>query len=62
MHSLNKIHLEVVYKILIYLKGSLRKWLFFKKGEGREIGVFTDVDWAGSTEDRRSITRYYTFV
>lgn len=37
MHSPKEIHLEAVYKILRYLKSSLRRGLFLKKSEGREI-------------------------
>ena len=62
MHSPMEIHLEVVYKILIYLKGSLGRGLFFKKSESKEVEVFTNADCAGSTEDKMSTTGYCTFV
>ena len=62
MHSPTEVHLEAVYRILRYLKGSPGKGLFFKKDNEREIKVFTDADWAGSLEDRRSTTGYCTFV
>ncbi|XP_057959488.1 uncharacterized mitochondrial protein AtMg00810-like [Malania oleifera] len=62
MHSPKKTHLDAVYKILRYFKGSPGKRLFFKKCESKEVEIFTDADWAGSTEDRRSTTRYCTFV
>ena len=38
------------------------KELFFKKNNCREVEIFTDADWAGSKEDRRSTTGYCTFV
>ena len=62
MHAPCEEHLEVVYKILKYLKGSLGKGLFFKKGETWTIEGFIDADWAGFVEDRRSTFGYYTFV
>ncbi|KAB1200448.1 hypothetical protein CJ030_MR0G007247 [Morella rubra] len=62
MHSPKEIHLESVYKILRYLKGSLDKGLFFKKNESKEVEIFTYADWASSAEDRRSTTSYCTFV
>ena len=62
MHSPKEAHLEASYRILRYLKGSPGKGLFFKKSEKRQIEVFTDADWAGSIEDRRSTTGYCTFV
>lgn len=61
MHSPKEIQLEVVYKILWYLKGSPDKGLFFKKIE-TNIKVFTNTDWANSVEDRRSTTGYCTFI
>ncbi|KAL6343242.1 hypothetical protein AAG906_022158 [Vitis piasezkii] len=49
MHSPKESHLEAVYKILKYLKGSSGKGLFFKKGDR-------------SVENRRSTTGYCTYV
>ena len=62
MHSPKESHLEAVYKILKYLKGSPGRGLFFKKENDRNVEVFTDPDWAGLREDRRSTTGYCTFV
>jgi hypothetical protein len=62
MHDPRETHLEAVYRILRYLKGSPGKGLLFKKNEKREIEIFTDADWAGATDDRRSTTGYCTFV
>ena len=62
MHAPCEEHLEVVHRILKYLKGSLGKGLFFKKGETRTIEGYIDTDWAGSVEDRRSTSSYCTFV
>ncbi|KAL6327175.1 hypothetical protein AAG906_015214 [Vitis piasezkii] len=46
MHSPKESHLEAVYKILRYLK----------------VEIYTDADWAGSADDRRSTTGYCTYV
>lgn len=40
MHSPTKVHLEAIYRILRYLKGSQGKGLFFKKKQGKEIEIF----------------------
>ena len=45
MHSPKESHLEAVYKILRYLKGSPRKGLFFKKGDSKKVEIYTDADW-----------------
>ncbi|KAM7516034.1 hypothetical protein LguiA_005617 [Lonicera macranthoides] len=55
-------HLEAVYYILRYLKGSPGKGLFFKKNDKRGIEVYTDADWAGSVTDRWSTSGYCTFL
>ncbi|KAL6323474.1 hypothetical protein AAG906_039046 [Vitis piasezkii] len=44
MHSPKESHLEAVYKILRYLKGSPRKGLFFKKGDSKKVEIYTDAD------------------
>ena len=62
MHSPHEEHLEVVYRILRYLKSSPGKGLFFKKNEQRSIEAYTDADWAGSVTDRKSTSGYCTFV
>ncbi|RVX08419.1 Retrovirus-related Pol polyprotein from transposon RE1 [Vitis vinifera] len=54
MHSPKESHLEAVYKILRYLKGSPGRELFFKKSDSKKVEIYTDADWAGSADDRRS--------
>ena len=54
--------MEVVYRILKYLKGTPGKGLFFKKNEVRSVEAFTDADWAGSVDNRRSAAGYCTLV
>lgn len=36
--------------------------LFFKKKEHRMIEVYTNVDWTSSYVDKKSTSRYYTYV
>ena len=62
MHSSSKSHLDVVYWILKYLKGTLGRGLMFKKNEGRNVEVYVDADWAGSVNDRRSTSGYCSYV
>ncbi|RDX74493.1 hypothetical protein CR513_45757, partial [Mucuna pruriens] len=61
MHSPSEEHLEVIYKILWYLKGTPRKGLFGKT-EKRGIEVYTDAGWAGSVMEKRSTSGYCTFL
>lgn len=58
MHSLKKTHLKIIYRILIYLKGSPSIGLFFKKNEARNLEVLTHAEKASSIKDRQSISGY----
>ena len=62
MHAPCEGHMESMYRILKYLKGSTGKGLYFRKNETRSIEGFTDADWADSIDDRRSTSGYCTFV
>jgi hypothetical protein len=62
MHSPYAKHLEAVYRILRYLKSTPGKGLLFQKTAQQNIEAYTDADWAGLVIDRRSTSRYYTYV
>lgn len=62
MHSPCQEHLEAVYRILRYLKGTPGRGLYFKKNEKRNVELYTDADWAGSLVDRRSTSGYCSFM
>ncbi|KXJ62343.1 hypothetical protein RP20_CCG020162 [Aedes albopictus] len=51
-------HWEAVKRILRYLKGTINNRLLFnKRGNGEIIG-YTDADWGGDVDSRRSTTGY----
>ncbi|GAA0143340.1 hypothetical protein LIER_35726 [Lithospermum erythrorhizon] len=58
MHKPCQEHLDAVYRILKYLKQAPGKGLFFKKSGDRTTKTFTDADWTGSVDDKRSTSRY----
>ena len=62
MHSPNQGHFDVVYRILRYLKGTPGKGLLYENQGHLQVDVFTDANWAGSVIDKRSTSRYCTFV
>ncbi|XP_062104247.1 uncharacterized mitochondrial protein AtMg00810-like [Humulus lupulus] len=62
MHNPCQGHLNVVYRIMRYLKQKPGKCLFFKKTNERKIEVFTNADWAGSVDDRKSTPGYCMIV
>lgn len=55
-------HMEVVYRILRYLKLTLDKGLFFKKGPKWEIEIYSDADWLGFVTDWRLMYGYCFYV
>ncbi|KAF5472406.1 hypothetical protein F2P56_009126 [Juglans regia] len=62
MHSPSEEHINVATRILRYLKSSPGNGILFKKGGNLNIEGYTNVDWAGSIEDRRSTSGYFTLV
>ncbi|XP_043697456.1 uncharacterized mitochondrial protein AtMg00810-like, partial [Telopea speciosissima] len=51
-------HLEAAYRILRYLKSSFGKGVLYSSHSHLRVEAYTDVDW----HDRRSTSRYYTYV
>lgn len=55
-------HLDVVHRILRYLKGCPGRGILFSNHGHLKIEGFTDADWAGCLDDRRSTSGYCVFV
>ncbi|KAL0561215.1 hypothetical protein IC582_001637 [Cucumis melo] len=55
-------HMEVVNRILRYLKNTPGKGLMFRKTNRKTIEAYTDSDWVGSVVNRKSTSGYCTFV
>jgi hypothetical protein len=63
MHNPGEQHMNAVMRILRYLKSAPGKGILFKKNDNNNnVSVYTDADWAGSIDDRRSTSGYFTFV
>ncbi|XP_071700028.1 uncharacterized mitochondrial protein AtMg00810-like [Rutidosis leptorrhynchoides] len=58
MQSPKKSHLDIVRRILRYVKGTLGLGVTFKKGEECKLVGYCDADYAGDHETRRSTTGY----
>jgi hypothetical protein len=56
------VHWEAVKRILRYIKGTLETGLQIRKSPSMGISIFTDADWAGCVDDRRSTGGYAVFV
>jgi hypothetical protein len=53
-----ELHLQTAKRVLRYLKGTTNFGIFYKKGGSDELITFTDSDYAGDLEDRKSISGY----
>ncbi|RVW73995.1 Retrovirus-related Pol polyprotein from transposon RE1 [Vitis vinifera] len=63
MHNPGEQHMNVVMHILRYLKNAPGNGILFTKNvDHQSIEVYTDADWAGAVDDRRSTSDYFTFV
>jgi hypothetical protein len=62
MHDPKKQHMEAVMRIIRYLKGCPGKGLLYKSNGSLQVDCYTDADWAGSLDDRRSTSGYCTFL
>ncbi|RVW62615.1 Retrovirus-related Pol polyprotein from transposon RE1 [Vitis vinifera] len=63
MHNPGEQHMNAVMRILRYLKNAPGKGILFTKNVNHQsIEVYTDADWAGAVDDRRSTSGYFTFV
>ncbi|RVW24667.1 Retrovirus-related Pol polyprotein from transposon TNT 1-94 [Vitis vinifera] len=63
MHNPGEQHMNAVMRILRYLKNAPGKGILFAKNvDHQSIEVYTDADWAGAVDDRRSTSGYFTFV
>lgn len=61
MHSPLEDHYVVVKRILRYLRGTIGLGLYFRPGS-MDIKAYTDANWAGDSNDRRSTTGFVVFL
>ena len=62
MSSLTVSHWAVVEHILCYLKGALGREILYKNHGHTIIECFSNADWAGSRDNRRSTSEFCVFV
>jgi hypothetical protein len=54
-------HWEAVKRILRFVKGTATMGLLLKKSSSTLLSIFTDADWAGCVDDRRSTGGFTVF-
>jgi hypothetical protein len=62
MHDPREPHLIAMKRILRYLRGTLDFGLLLRRSSASELRVYTDVDWAGNPDTRRSTSGYAMFL
>ncbi|KAH7421161.1 hypothetical protein KP509_13G043100 [Ceratopteris richardii] len=62
MHCPKKTHWIAAQRVLRYIKGTLSEGLYYGFTSDTRIKVFSDADWAGDSDDRRSTHGYLCYV
>lgn len=63
MHNPGEQHMNAIMHILRYLKSAPGKGILFTKNEDyQRVDAYTDANWVGAVDDRRSTSGYFTFV
>ena len=62
MHDPRVVHQQAAHKVLAYLKSTIGMGLSYKRGESLGMQIYTDAEYAGSIDDRRSTSGYGCLV
>lgn len=62
MHAPTDNHWLALKRLLRYLKHTLHYYLFFDRHVSHHLQCFTNSDWGGCHDDRRSINGYATYL
>lgn len=62
LHAPTTVHLCTVKRILWYVRGSWNSGLKISKSDSMLVSAFSDADWAGCVDDRRSPGGFAVFL
>lgn len=62
MDKPRQLHLDVIQRVLRYLKGSLGQGLYFVAHSNLHLKEYADSNWAGCSNTRKSVTGYCVFL
>jgi hypothetical protein len=62
MHRPTSLHLQAVKRILRYLKSTISYGLLLRRSPSRTLQAYSDADWAGCPDDRKSTGGFCVFL
>ncbi|XP_020243713.1 uncharacterized protein LOC109821972 [Asparagus officinalis] len=62
MSQPTEMHFQAAKRMMRYLKSSTSYGIFYKKQEYEELVAFTDSDYAGDLDDRKSTSGYFFLI
>jgi hypothetical protein len=62
MHDPREPHLAALRRILRYIRGTLHLGLLLRPSTSTDLVVYTDADWAGCPDTRKSTSDYAVFL
>ncbi|XP_016566623.2 uncharacterized mitochondrial protein AtMg00810-like [Capsicum annuum] len=62
MQAPRHLHLVAVRRIIRYFRGTSNRGLFFPSGSNIYLNAFSDSDWTGCSDTRRSVTGWCRFL
>ena len=62
LHAPTTVHWSTVKRILRYVQSTIKLGLHIKKSESMLVSAFSDADWAGCVDDRRSTGGFAVFL
>ena len=62
MHDPRESHLAALKRLLRYVRGTIDFGLVLHRSPSAELVVYTDADWAGCPDTRRSTSGYAVFL
>lgn len=62
MHDPRESHFKALHRVLRYLKGTLSHGLQLLKNQNMKLTVYSDADWAGCPNTRRSTSGYCLYL
>lgn len=55
-------HMQVLHRVLRYIKGSVEKGLLFSSSSSFELSTFANADWGTFKDSRQLVTGFCTFL